>query len=198
MITAYEAFCLYQALKLHFTSESFDFFKYGGKSKVSVSAFENRKDKWHFAKLARKFSNKVDLTNYIVANFVENENTWVGSLLEEQGDINYRKRQKVVQSLSYFFENDCQKIFDGVENPNDVLVVKDGEYPILLKRYLQKDTEIETVCILNEILGFMGLWNKRISDTIVWPNHRMRIQKFATFLPKDVVKYKLILKKVIS
>lgn len=198
MITAYEAFCLYQALKLHFTSESFDFFKYGGKSKVSVSAFENRKDKWHFAKLARKFSNKDDLTNYIVANFVENENTWVGSLLEEQGDINYRKRQKVVQSLSYFFENDCQKIFDGVENPNDVLVVKDGEYPILLKRYLQKDTEIETVCILNEILGFMGLWNKRISDTIVWPNHRMRIQKFATFLPKDVVKYKLILKKVIS
>lgn len=198
MITAYESFCLYQALKLHFTTESFDFFKYGGKSKVTVSAFENRKDKWHFAKLARKFSNKNDLINYIVANFVEDDKTWVGTLLEEQGEINYRKRQKVIQSLSYFFENDCQKLFENVENPNEVLVVKDGEYPILLRKYLQRDIEIETVCILNDILGFLGLWNKKISDTIVWPSHRMRIQKFAAFLPKDNVKYKLLLKKVIS
>jgi hypothetical protein len=198
MITAYESFCLYQALKLHFTTDSFDFFKYGGKSKVTVSAFENRKDKWHFAKLSRKFSNKDDLVKYIVANFIEDEKSWVGSLLEEQGELNFRKRQKVLQSLSYFFENDCQKIFDGIENPNDVLTVEDGEYPILLKMYLQKEIQIETLCILNQILGFMGLWNRKISDTIVWPNHRMKIQKFAAFLPKDIVKYKLILKKVIS
>jgi hypothetical protein len=198
MITAYESFCLYQSLKLHFTTDSFDFFKYGGKSKVTVSAFENRKDKWHFAKLSRKFSNKDDLVKYIVANFIEDEKSWVGSLLEEQGELNFRKRQKVLQSLSYFFENDCQKIFDGVENPNEVLTVEDGEYPILLKMYLQKEIQIETLCILNEILGFMGLWNRKISDTIVWPNHRMKIQKFAAFLPKDIVKYKLILKKVIS
>ena len=198
MITAYESFCLYQSLKLHFTTDSFDFFKYGGKSKVTVSAFENRKDKWHFAKLSRKFSNKDDLVKYIVANFIEDEKSWVGSLLEEQGELNFRKRQKVLQSLSYFFENDCQKIFDGVENPNDVLTVKDGEYPILLKMYLQKEIQIETLCILNEILGFLDSWNKKIADTIVWPNHRMKIQKFAAFLPKDIVKYKLILKKVIS
>lgn len=197
MITAYESFCLYQALKLHFTTDSFDFFKYGGKSKVTVSAFENRKDKWHFAKLARKFANKNDLTNYIVANFVEDDKSWVGTLLEEQGELNYRKRQKVVQSLSYFFENDCQKLFDGCQNPNEILVVKNGEYPILLKKYLQKEIEIESLCLMNSILGFMNLWNKKISDTIVWPSHRMKIEKYACFLPKDSVKYKMILKKAV-
>ncbi len=44
-MTGYETFALYNSLKLHFSKESFDFFKYGGKSKISVNAFENRKDK---------------------------------------------------------------------------------------------------------------------------------------------------------
>jgi hypothetical protein len=198
MITGYEAFCLYQALKLHFTTESFDYFKYGGKSKVTLTAFENRKDKWHFSKLSRKYHTKEELTQHIVANLVEDDNAWVGSLIEEQGDINFRKRQKVIQSLSYFFENECQKIFEGRENPNEVLVVNDGEYPILLKMYLQKEIQIETLCMLNSLLNFLPKWSRSISDTIVWPKHRMKIEKYACFLPKDSVKYKMILKKAIS
>ena len=57
-MTGYEAFGIYQALKLHFTTDSYDFFKYNGKTNVSVNAFENRKDKYHFYKLSRKYSNK--------------------------------------------------------------------------------------------------------------------------------------------
>ena len=52
-MTGYEAFSLYESLKLHFTKESYDFFKYNGKTKVSVQSFENRKDKYHFYKIGR-------------------------------------------------------------------------------------------------------------------------------------------------
>lgn len=90
-MTGYETFEIYQALKLHFTSDSYDFFKYNGKTNVSVTAFENRKDKYHFYKLSRKCTNKDDLINFIVANFVEDEKSWVGNLLMEEADINYRK-----------------------------------------------------------------------------------------------------------
>ncbi len=48
MISGYEAFGLYQALKLHFTTDSYDYFKYGGKTNISVTEFENRKDNYHF------------------------------------------------------------------------------------------------------------------------------------------------------
>ena len=51
-MTGYETFALYNSLKLHFTKDSFDFFKYGGKSRISVNAFENRKDKWFFYKIS--------------------------------------------------------------------------------------------------------------------------------------------------
>jgi hypothetical protein len=198
MITGYEAFGLYQALKLHFTTETYDYFKYHGKTSVSITSFENRKDKYHFYKLSRKYTNKEDLINFIVANFVEDERSWVGTLLQEEADMNFRKRQKIVQSLSYTFENDCILIFeDCILNPNEVLKT-DGDYPALLTKTLQKDVQIETLCLLNQVLGFFPMWTNKINDTIRWPEYRRKCIKYASFLPQDSVKYKLILKKVLN
>jgi hypothetical protein len=197
-ITGYEAFGMYQAIKLHFTTDSYDFMKYGGKSKISVDAFDNRKDKYHFHKLSRRLTSQDELVMFLVANFIHNDTIWVGDLLTEESETIYRQRQRVLQSMSYIFENDCRKIFDGVSNPNEVLQSDDGDYPRLLKMTLQKDTEIETLCILNNILGFLPLWNRKISDTVRWPQYSRKVTKYAAFLPKDVVKYKLILKKVLN
>jgi hypothetical protein len=195
-MTGYETFEIYQALKLHFTQDSYDFFKYNGKTHISVNAFENRKDKYHFYKLSRKYTDKDDLIGFLVANFMEDDKTWVGSLLQEDADVLYKKRLKTLQSLSYVFENDCKTLFEG-QNPNDVLKVVDGEYPVLLKKSLRKEIEIESICLLNTILNFIPKWDKQITDTIRWPDYRKKLIKYASFLPKDIVKYKLILKKVI-
>jgi hypothetical protein len=197
-MTGYETFGLYQALKLHFTQESYDFFKYNGKTNVSVTTFENRKDKYHFYKLSRRLAQKDDMIDFIVANLVEDEKTWVGSLLMQESEVNYRKHQKVIQSMSYTFENDCKLIFgDCILNPNEVLMT-DGDYPVLLKKGLQKSVNIESVCLLNNMLGFVPMWSKKIADTIHWPNYRMKLLKYSAFIPKDDVKYKLILKKVLN
>lgn len=198
MMTGYEAFGVFQSLKLHFTSDTYDFFKYNGKSRISVDAFENRKDKYHFYKLSRRLIERDELIMFIVANFLHNENIWVGDLLTEESETIYRQRQKVLQSLSYIFENDCRKLFDGIDNPNDFLKVNNGEYPILLTRTLQKDVEFETLCILNSILKFVPHWNKSIGDTIRWPLYNRKISKYSEFLPKDVNKFKMILKKVMN
>ena len=58
MIDGYEAFGLYESLKLHFTKDSYDFHKYNGKSNISVTSFENRKDKYHV-------NSQPDLFSYI-------------------------------------------------------------------------------------------------------------------------------------
>lgn len=195
-MTGYETFEIYQAIKLHFTSESYDYFKYNGKTNSSVSSFENRKDKYFFYKLSRKFSNKDELISFLVANFVESDKCWIGDLLTEEAETKYRQRQKVIQSMSYIFENDCRILFDECKDPNEILS-SSGDYPVLLTKTLRKETQIETLCILNDILGFFPMWSKKITDTIRWPDFRRKCLKYAAFLPKDVVKYKLILKKVI-
>jgi hypothetical protein len=198
MITGYEAFGIYNALKLHFSQESYDYFKYNGKTNVSLSSFESRKDKWHFTKLSKKFNNKDDLIFFIVSNLIHNEKFWIGDLLSEDADIRCLQRKKVIQSLSYTFENDCIKMFEGVSNPNDIILVEDGNHPSLLISYMRKEVEMETMCILNSILNFFPMWTIKIKDTIIWPSHRMRLLKYNAFLNNDNTKYKIILRKIIN
>ncbi len=197
-MTPYEVFEIYHSLKLHFTQESFDFYKYNGKSRISLDAFDKRKDKWHFAKLSRKFNNKDELINFLVSNFLEDDKTWVGSLLEPNADILHQQRKKVLQSLSYFFENDCRLLFEGMNDPNEIIRVKNGDHPILLRKTMQKVTQTETLCILASLLKFLPMWKEKIQDTIIWPNFYMKVLKYSAFLPKDDMKYKLILKKVLN
>jgi hypothetical protein len=197
-MTGYETFSFYQSIKLHFTSPTYDFFKYGGKIKISVDAFENRKDKYYFYKLSRRLQSKDELVEFLVANFIHDENCWVGNLLDDQSENIYRERQKVKQSLAYKFQNDCEKIFKEISNPNEVLQSIDGDYPKLLTMTLQKQIEIETFCILNDILKFIPMWDKKISDTIRWPDFKRKVLKYSKFLKYDQTKFKIILKKVIN
>lgn len=193
-MTGYEAFALYHTLKLHFTSD-YDYFKYNGKCNISPTTFENRKDKYHFYKLSRKYTNKDEFANFVIANLFENSKAWAGDLLQEEADIIFKERQRIQQSLSYIFENDCRVIFDDVE-PNDVLKTN-GDHPKLLTMALRKEIAPETLIILNAILQFLPMWDKKITDTIRWPEYRQRLLKYASFLTLDIVKYKLILRKII-
>lgn len=193
-MTGYEAFSLYTSLKLHFNSDSYDYFRYNGKVNTSVDAFENRKDKWHFYKLSRRFDNEEQGRDFIVANLVHDPNVWVGNLLVEESNIQYRKRQKVIQSLTYTFTNEIESLVSH-NNPNDLFMIHDGEYPELLQKLLHDEISIETVCILNKILNFLPAWDKKINDTIHFPNISRKVKKYTPFIQFEPTKYKIILKK---
>lgn len=193
-MTGYEAFSLYTSLKLHFNSDSYDYFRYNGKVNTSVDAFENRKDKWHFYKLSRRFANEEQGRDFIVANLVHDPNVWVGNLLVEESNIQYRKRQKVIQSLTYTFTNEIASLVSH-KNPNDLFMIHDGEYPELLQKLLHDEISIETVCILNKLLNFLPAWDKKINDTIHYPTVSRKIKKYTPFIMFEPTKYKIILKK---
>jgi hypothetical protein len=193
-MTGYEAFSLYTSLKLHFNSDSYDYFRYNGKVNTSIDAFENRKDKWHFYKLSRRFANEEQGRDFIVANLVHDPNVWVGNLLVEESNIQYRKRQKVIQSLTYTFTNEIASLVSH-KNPNDLFMIHDGEYPELLQKLLHDEISIETVCILNKLLNFLPAWDKKINDTIHYPTVSRKIKKYTPFILFEPTKYKIILKK---
>jgi len=192
-MTGYEAFSLYNALKLHFTSNSYDFFKYNGKSNISIEAFENRRDKYHFYKLSRQ-NDKEDYIEFLVSNFLVNDKCWAGDLLSEDALVAHRKRMATLQSLGYVFKNDCQVLRDSVESPNELLKC-DGGYPRLLISTLQKDTHLETFCILNSLMNFLPMWDKKITDTIRYPEFSRKVKKYAPFLQFDKQKFKEIVMK---
>jgi hypothetical protein len=192
-MTGYEAFSIYNSLKIHFSSDSYDYFKYNGKSNISIDAFENRKDKYHFYKLSRQ-NEKEDYIEFLVSNFLVNEKCWAGDLLQEEAVISYKQRMATIQSLGYKFKSDCQKLKDSVESPNDLLKT-DGDYPKLLVMTLQKDIHLETLVIMNSIMNFLPMWDKKISDTIRYPEFSRKVKKYTPFLQFDKVKFKDIMKK---
>ena len=191
-MTGYEAFCLYTGLKLHFTS-SYDYFKYNGKVRVTIDSFDNRKDKYFFHKISRKYSNE-EFEQFLVANFLHNPGVWIGKLLDEEANTRYAEYQKNIQSLSYIFENECKDLFDMLDDPNEILKTS-GEHPVLLKKALRGEVSLQTIYILNSILNFFPMWKNKIEDTIVWPNYEKLISNYSGFLKFDNTKYKLILKK---
>ena len=58
IVTPFETYQHYLSLKNHFTNPKYDFFKYGAKTRASVTSFNKRKDKYWFEKTSRKYSDK--------------------------------------------------------------------------------------------------------------------------------------------
>jgi hypothetical protein len=195
--TGFAAFALYNALKLHFTSSSYDFFKYHGKTNVSKDTFMRRKDKYSFYKLSRKYSLD-ELRNFFVANFVYGDSTWVGEMTGPNGEDVYKKWQKISQSLTYNFESDIVRILEQANSPDELMKVRSGGYPTLLVGAMQNSISIETLVILNDMMNFFSMWDKKISDDIIWPSYKLKCEKYAPFITYDKVKFKNILKEAIT
>ena len=194
--TGFNAYCLYTALKLHFTG-SYDFFKYNGKTAVTQETFLKRKDKYSFYKLSRKY-NMEELQKFYIANFVYGSSTWVGEMLGPEGDEAYKKWSKINQSLTYRFENDIVGLLSCVDSPDEIIKVHNGQYPRLLLEVMQGVSTVETMVILNDIMGFFPMWTKKISDDVIWPNWKMKSEKYAPFLHYDKPKFKEILKEQLN
>jgi len=190
--SGYESFCLYQALKLHFTSESYNFMKYHGKTNVTKDTFMKRKDKYTFHKLSRKYSLD-ELRNYILGNMIYGKAGWIGEMTEDS----YMKWQKINQSLTYVWKNDIVYLMDQVASPTELITVKNGEYPKLLTETMQENIAFETLVILDDILGFFEMWSKKISDDVIWPNIRIKALKYKCFLSYDKNTFKNYLKELI-
>jgi hypothetical protein len=195
--SGFAAFALFHALKLHFTSDSYDYIKYNGKTNVTKTTFSTRKDKYSFYRLSRKFG-LAELKDYYVANFLVEDVQWVGDIIGPESEENYKKWQKRIQSLTYTFENDIIRLLDKVDNPNELLMVRKNEFPLLMQYTTQGDVAVETLIILNELMNFFPMWEKEIYDDIVWPNFKMKCVKYKPFLSYDKEKFKQILKEKIK
>ena len=71
-----------------------------------------------------------------------------------------------------------------------VLEVKNGQHPILLKEFLAKKISLETMCIMDEIIGFTKDWDRLISEKVVYPDVMLKINKYKSFISYDHNTYK--------
>ena len=192
MNEGYEAYKKYLAIKLHFTKDDYDFFKYNGETNAKYETFIQRNDKYFFVKAGRKYGDRI--VDFFVSNFVNNKSPYIKDM---NSDV-YFDRQKRIDGLAYYFERDMEQLLRKSEkNFNKIFKVIRGQHPILIKTYLAKRISLETLCILNDLLNYTKNFSKEIKEDIIWPTLRRKIEKYGPFLTYNKERMKINLKKMV-
>jgi len=195
-VTPFETYQAYLGMKSHFTNPKYDFIKYGGKSRATMTSFNKRKDKYWFEKTSRKYSDQ-EVIDFLLSNFINAtnpQNLWIGEIINS-GERTYAEWKMRQQSLTYMFteqsstllsENDLEKVFNCSKG-----------HPIVLKKYLGGEISLETLSILEKVFSFKGKFDKKLKDP-VWETVSMKLKKYLPFLNINVFQFKKILRDIIN
>ena len=202
-MNGFEIYKVYLAVKLHFTSknQSYDFHKHGGRTTARLETFTKRRDRYFFHKLSQSYDD-TNAVDYFVSNFVTNTNLWVGDIIGNSGDENYREWSKRIEALHYYYEQDIDYLLERMSandmSFDDIFTVKNGQHPPILKMVLSKRISLETFVILEDLLSFSERLNKEISETVLWPKLYDRIVRYRPFLHYNITKYRITLRNKLN
>src|SRR6188768_1546770 len=142
-MSAIDAYHLYTSIRLHFTRESYDCFKYNFKSQVSEESFALRKDRYLFLRLSRMFPTE-ECKLFLASNFLANPKCFIRELLETAAKDIWLERKRVIESLSYTFTSDLEFLFKEYRDPTYSLVCK-HDYPPLLLHVWRSEFNVESL-----------------------------------------------------
>ena len=195
-VTPFETYQTYLSIKSHFTNSKYDFFKYGGKSRATITSFNKRKDKYWFEKTSRKYSDE-QVLDFLLANFVNADtpqNLWIGEIINS-GERTYAEWMKRKQSLTYLFKEQLNELLS--ENNLDEVFNCSKGHPLLLKRYLGGEISLETLTILEKVFSFVKNFDKKLDDP-VWESVSLKLKKYLPFININVFQYKKILRELVN
>ena len=195
-VKPFDVYKNYLGLKNHFTKDTYDYHRYGGKSRASIQSFYKRRDRFFFEKLSRQ-KNDTEVVEFFVSNFVtcdDPQSLWIGEIVRN-GEQNYTDWKKRLQSLSYTFKSEIEDVFTD-KDFDAMFKIEGTKHPQIIKEHLGKNISLETFVILNKIIGFKENFDKKLADP-VWKFLSMRINKYDSFIHIDVFKFRKILKEII-
>ena len=196
IVTPFETYQHYLSLKNHFTNPKYDFFKYGAKTRASLTSFNKRKDKYWFEKTSRKYNDK-EVVDFLVSNFVAVDtpgNLWIGEIINS-GERTYQEWMRRQQSLTYLFKEQSSELFLETKL-EDALNCSKGHPPVL-KKFLSGKISLETLVIYDKIFLFGKTFDKQLLDP-VWETVSLKIKKYNPFLNIDVFQFKKILRELLN
>jgi hypothetical protein len=195
ILDTYDAYLEFQAIKLHFNSKTYDYFKFHGKTRANWNSFTRNNAKRIFTKLANKY--KDDYVDYIAYCFyVESNITWIGACITDELEEGYYKHAKYMQALKKSFSGDLDGLIVVMKENNlrfrDLFIPKDKKtLPIIEKIRIQGLISVETSVIMNKLLK----WTNRVecSDPL-WIDIENELNSYDPFIKCDLRELTKILK----
>jgi len=195
-MTPFDVYKTYLSFKNHFTKDSYDFFKYKGKTRANESTFKKRKDRYFFERMSRKKTDQ-EIHDYFVASFSQAEDprsVWIGQIIDT-GDRRYSEWSDKIKTLQSMFATEVS-VFIQKSRFDELFACKNGNHSDILKKHLQNAISIETMILLDSILGYAKDYDSQLFDP-VWETVSFKIRKYKSFLNIDIQEYKRILRESI-
>lgn len=163
---------LFQCVRMHLTSEKYDFLRYNGKKKKS-----GKPTNLSFAFfLANKFKKEEDFVRFLTANniqyFKENNKvcSFIGEFANKDAIELYEKYEDFLSQRTYYIENDLGKLFSEKEKLKD--------FDFLFSKVLRNEISLYTIIYLNSFTNLKTHWQ----GSILYDEYELFLKKVPTFL----------------
>lgn len=177
-----EAFDIYRAIRLHFESEKYDAVKYN--FKLGGRLKDSSRDHFMFERLAKKFTRREDLIDFIVAYVVANGKFYVSELFGPKAMQVYTDWQRRRDSFNYQFRIVMNQLAES-HGLDDLLSGEKNRMPKLVCMWsAEPDQSItqEMIVVIDMLTGFLADHDKKTSDKIFWEGFYLKARKYRSFL----------------
>ena len=151
-MTEFEAYKMYLALRAHFQTDEYDVIEKQGRIRASQKGFVGSGKAFGFRRLTKLYKD-AEICDFMVANFTAGDR-W-GGIFDADASRQYQSWKRRVESLRYIFNQDLDRLYSMAQDDNcDLTAFDTGHHPLVLRAYFGGHICLETLVILDAILGF--------------------------------------------
>ena len=203
----FKAWKTYHGMYLHFTS-TYDYFKYFGNASWGTIAsmekyfakFEHQTGfSWQrgfFTSLGKKFDIELDLIYYYLSQMTRSK-MYPTEFLDDYFD-EYKSK---MDSFSLHLKRNMKAVVEYMNEYdlefNELFVCRGINHPPILKLLLGRDISLETFTVLDIILGFTKILDKKLIDPI-WRDQKALCYNYKPFLEVNVDEKRRLIRSVLD
>lgn len=181
-MNGFEVYREYIAIKLHFTNNSYDYFKLEGRTTANILSYNKRKDQYFFDYLAKNGGDESDIRMKLVLYFLNERHMYIKEIVEE-----YRKRPNYFLQWLGFIEgfpytaikqfNDIRDEFIKTKQSIDVF-----RSPLMFEKYLEKELYAESFILFDSFFKI----SKLLKNNLLWKEESKILKKYFPFIQKYI------------
>ena len=203
----FRAWKTYHGMYLHFTG-SYDYFKYFGNATWGTitsmekyfAKFEHKTGfSWQrgfFTSLGKKMTKEHDLIYYYLSQLTRGKN-YPSEFLDDYYD-EYRIK---MESFTLHLQRNMKVVVEYMKEYdlkfNELFECDGINHPPILKLLLGEDISLETFTVLDIILGFTKIVDKKLIDPI-WRDQKTLCYNYKPFLEVNVDEKRRLIRKVLN
>lgn len=170
----------YQAIKLHFSTKNYNYFKYNGKV-----------NKQHFKDIVpytiiSKGKYKTDFPDFFIPGLFHNPKVNIDYFLTDDYVKLWKYWKSYQTSPMYFYKEELVEIERYISRKaykfDKLFLVNDAELPLIYKLIIRHDVSPQTVLYMDQVLQFSKKFKSTVTEKVIYPKLSNRLVKLSHFL----------------